>query len=382
MTDFVPAEAFPPGEILNDELDERGWTQREFADLTGLAPRLISEIIAGKRSLTPEAAIRFSAALGTSAQFWMNLDTAYRLYELRRTDSAPVSIAREARLREVFPVRELLRRGWVKSSDDLNILEARLLRFYGQQTIDDERVFACAARRTDETKSATLLQEAWLYRVKQVAEGIHVGPYSEAALREALGTLAALRSAPEEARHVPRILTECGIRYAIVEPIPGSKIDGVCFWLGEAQDMPVIGMSMRIDRIDNFWFVLRHEIEHVLRGDGRQEAIVDTELCDPAEKAPDDRPEEIAANRAAADFCVPTAELDDFLARVGPAVPEERIIFFAERLGIHPGLAVGQIQWRLKRYNFLRKFLVRMREIVIPAAMTDGYGRQLIEAAD
>lgn len=381
MTDFVPAEAFPPGEFLEDELNERGWTQKEFADLTGLPPRLVSEIIAGKRGITPEAAIRFSAALGTSAQFWMNLDTAYRLHELRRTDPAPERIAKEAHLRERFPVREIVKRGWVKESKDADTLEARVLRFYGQETVDEQRVFAFAVKRGEDSNSTALLQEAWLYRVKQVAEGIHVGRYSEAALREAVGKLSVLRSAPEEARHVPRILAECGIRFAIVEPIPGSKIDGVCFWLDDGEK-PVIGMSMRIDRIDNFWFVLRHEIEHVLRGDGKVEAVVDSELCDVPGKLPEERPEEIAASKTAADFCVSVAELDNFMARVGPAVTEERIILFAERLGVHPGLVVGQVQWRLERFNFLRKYLVKVREIVLPGAMTDGYGRQLIEALD
>ena len=48
------------------------------------------------------------------------------------------------------------------------------------------------------------------------------------------------------------------------EALPSSKIDGVCLWLD--QHSPVIGMSLRFDRIDNFWFVLGHEIEHALKG--------------------------------------------------------------------------------------------------------------------
>lgn len=53
----------------------------------------------------------------------------------------------------------------------------------------------------------------------------------------------------------------------------------------------VIGMSMRIDRIDNFCFVLRHEIEHILRGDGKVEAIVDSELCEATGNARDLSPD-------------------------------------------------------------------------------------------
>ena len=376
MADFVPAEAFPPGEFLKDELEERGWTQDEFARLIGRPPRLVSEIIGGKRGITPEVAIRFSAALGTSAQFWMNLETAYRLYELSRSDPAPERIAREAALRETFPVREMVKRGWVKESADAAVLEARVFRFYGGiKSVSEARQFPYAARRTGRGTSLSPVQEAWLYRVKQIAEGTAAGPYVERALRELPDRLSALRSAPEEARQVPRLLAKCGVRFVVVEPMPASKIDGACFWLSEHK--PVIGMSLRVDRIDNFWFVLRHEIEHLLRRDGG--VIIDSELYDVA-RAPEPSPEEVAANSAASEFAVPAAELDLFLARVGPAMSEERVVQFAERLGVHPGLVVGQLQWRLQRFNFLRKYLVRVRDIVIPEAMTDGYGSQLLEA--
>lgn len=381
MTDFVPAEAFPPGEFLRDELEERGWTQEEFARIIGRPAPLVSEIIRNKRGIAPEIARLIGEALGTSAQFWMNLDTAYRLYELNRTESPPARVAQEARLREAFPVREMVKRGWVKDSDDPAVLRSRVLRFYDVGSEEDERLFAHAARRSGaHTAPLSPLQEAWLYRVKQIAEGIHVSAYSKPTLIDGLTRLSVLRSAAEEARHVPRVLAECGIRFIIVEPMPASKIDGVCFWLGD--DKPVIGMSLRIDRIDNFWFVLRHELEHVLRGDGKAAAIIDSELCDVLDKVPDAAPEEVAANKAAAEFCVPADELNNFLARVGAAVPEERVVLFAERIGTHPGIVVGQIQWRLQRFNLLRKYLVRVRDLVVPSAMTDGYGRQLLEAME
>ena len=74
------------------------------------------------------------------------------------------------------------------------------------------------------------------------------------------------------------ILAESGVRFVIVEALPQAKIDGVCFWLDK--QAPVIGLSMRYNRIDNFWFVLRHEIEHVLKGHGRDapEGMIDAEL--------------------------------------------------------------------------------------------------------
>ena len=69
MSDSIVAEAFHPGEHLLDELEARGWTQTEFAEIIGRPVRLVHEIIAGKKRITPETAKELGAALGTSAQF-------------------------------------------------------------------------------------------------------------------------------------------------------------------------------------------------------------------------------------------------------------------------------------------------------------------------
>lgn len=74
-----PAEVFPPGEILRDELEERGWTQTDLAEIIGRPVGLVNEIIKGKRGISPETAREFSAAFGTSPEFWMNLDAIYQL---------------------------------------------------------------------------------------------------------------------------------------------------------------------------------------------------------------------------------------------------------------------------------------------------------------
>lgn len=76
MEERRPAEVFHPGEHLLDELNARGWTQTEFAEIVGRSVRLVNEIIKGKRGITPETARGFAAALGTSPEFWLNLDSA------------------------------------------------------------------------------------------------------------------------------------------------------------------------------------------------------------------------------------------------------------------------------------------------------------------
>jgi len=64
MRDRVPAEAFPPGEFLKDELEARGWTQEEFAAIIGRPTTLVNQIVLGKRAITPEAAAEIGQELG------------------------------------------------------------------------------------------------------------------------------------------------------------------------------------------------------------------------------------------------------------------------------------------------------------------------------
>src|SRR5436190_13395187 len=105
-TTYSPAEVFPPGEYLRDELDERGWTVTEFAEIIGRPVQAVSEILNGKKEITTETACTLSDALGTTPELWLNLQTTYRLYEQRRKSAPlqPSPVARRARLRSLVPL--------------------------------------------------------------------------------------------------------------------------------------------------------------------------------------------------------------------------------------------------------------------------------------
>jgi HTH-type transcriptional regulator/antitoxin HigA len=156
----------------------------------------------------------------------------------------------------------------------------------------------------------------------------------------------------------------------VAEGLPGGLIDGVCFWLGPST--PVIGMSMRFDRIDNFWFVLRHECAHVAHGHGKSHVIVDEDI---EEKSllPNNEEERIA-NAEAAEFCVPSEQMRSFYLRKNPFFSESDVLAFSKRMNIHPGLAVGQLQRMANRYDLLRKHLVRVRTHLAGSMMMDGWG--------
>ncbi len=73
-----PYHPIQPGEILKEELDARGWTLGDFAEITGKPLQAINAIIAGMKAITPETAILFSEAFETSPEFWLNLEDSYR----------------------------------------------------------------------------------------------------------------------------------------------------------------------------------------------------------------------------------------------------------------------------------------------------------------
>ena len=176
---------------------------------------------------------------------------------------------------------------------------------------------AHAAKKTGyEERSVPPVQLAWLFRVRQMRQVSRCSEVFTTRLSNAVARMREMLIAPEEARHVPQLLSECGVRFVAVEVLPSSKIDEVCFWLD--QHSPVIGMSLRFDRIDNFWFVLRHEIEHVLRGHGKvaPEGMIDAELQGDHAGTGDTVPEEErVANLAASDFCVARDKMNSFIAR-------------------------------------------------------------------
>jgi HTH-type transcriptional regulator / antitoxin HigA len=361
----VPAEVFPPGEFLADELEARGWTQTQFAEIIKRPQKLVNDIVLSKRAITPETATDFAAALGTSAQFWMNLESAWQLSKVPPRDEV---ITRIAALHTRFPIREMTKRGWLTPTDSAEELEKQVFAYFNIKAANDEIEFRHAARRNYKS-DVTANQWAWILRVSQLASSMHVPQFSEAALRAKLPEIERLMTEPEEIRHVPRILMECGVRLVIVEPIPGSEIQGVCFWMNDNK-APVIGLTLKGDQIDKFWFDLWHEIEHILNGDGKDGLLLDD--FDASKPATDDI--EKQADLRASEHCVQQRAMRDFILRHTPMFSEKNVIGFAKIMKRHPGIIAGQIQRHMQRWDLFKKHQPRIRQILTQTALTDGYG--------
>lgn len=365
-----------PGEFIRDELEARGWAQRDLAYILGVKEQAINPIMSGKRGISPDMARSLSKAFDISAEYFLNMQKSYELSLAREADPA---IERRAKLQSVYPIREMIRRSWFEDTQDVSLLEAQVMRLFQTNSLDQVPCLAYNARKGGDYSDTTPLELAWLFRVKQIAGEMVVSAYSERKLRNALDDFERFLVDAEEIRHIPRLMAEAGIRFVIVETLPNANIDGVCFWLDGKS--PVIGMTCRHDRIDNFWFVLRHEIEHLLNRDGQAEQLssdmVDVDLDPEAKDLPE---EEMRANKAASQFCADQDALDSFLIRKYPYMSEKDTLGLARRLQRHPGIVIGQLQFKMaaeykvNKYGWLAKHKVRIRQFLQGTAAIDGWG--------
>lgn len=363
LEDYV---ADPPGVFIRHELDHRQWSQRDLAYILGMAEAQLSRILSGTHAITPDMAKQLGDAFGVSPEFFANLQ---KLYDLSRAKEPDPAIRKRAALQGTVPLREMIRRGWIEDGAP-SLLHLQVSRFF--ESSDLESVFSpgFAAKRTSYEQD-TPSQLAWLFRVRQLARSQPVAQFSPDGVLAAIARLKPLMIDVDAIKEVPGILGEAGIRLVFVEVLPNAKIDGVCTWLSD--DEPVVGMSLRHDRLDNFWFVLRHELEHVIRGDGKVRAIID-DFDGEDHKSGNLPPEELVANEAAANFCVRDDKISSFIERKFPYISERDVVSFAAVSEVHPAIVVGQIQKRLDRYNFLRKYLVQVRKHLPDSAVIDGWG--------
>ncbi|CAD0339751.1 hypothetical protein CFBP498_26780 [Xanthomonas hortorum pv. vitians] len=361
-----------PGQLVTTLLKNKGWTKRTLAIVLAVDESVITRIASDKRPITADLALALEELFQVPAERFLSLQKDYDLALARIAFQPSSARAMRAEIFGSLPIAEMIKRGWlsVDNQRDVAAVEAEVARFFDVKSVSDIAFMSHAAKRTQVGINATPSQLAWIHRVRSIASEMLVPKYSAASGKLAIERLKPLLRSAEEGRKVPRILAEAGIRFVVVETLPSAKIDGVCTWL--ADDAPVVGMSMRFDRIDNFWFVLRHELEHVLRGDGKHSPVLDVEMDGRTDASVAD--EERAANLAAASFAVPPDKLAGFIARKSPLFSERDIVGFAALMGVHPGLVAGQLQHATGKYDRFRSHLEKIRSIVLPGASTDGWG--------
>lgn len=358
-----PARPVPPGRILRQELDERGWTQRDLAAILGRPEQMVSEIINGTKQITPETSLELAQAFGVSPEFWYNLEANYRL-ELAKRQDRDDTISRRSRLYDAFPLQEMARRGWLKLSEPADALEAEVSRFLGFDlaTLPEAVTVAARFRCSTAREPAAYAQLAWLCRAEQLARQQTVATWKPEHVQPLIAELTALTARAEDIVGVPQVLANRGVRCVFLRHLGKTYLDGAAFYVdGE----PCVALTLRYDRIDSFWFTLLHEVGHLAEGGGTSHLDI---LEDSQGKNGGSEPgkEEIDSHEAQADqlasqWLIAPDALQSFVASTHPYFSKARIEAFAASQGRHPGIVLGRLQRAgLVPYKNLRGLLVKV----------------------
>jgi HTH-type transcriptional regulator/antitoxin HigA len=332
MSDSL-AEVFPAGDFLAEELEARSWTQAEFAEIIGRPAQFVSEIIAGKKEITRESATQFAAALGTSAEFWLNLQDRYHLWRQSHDDQVLElleDVRLRARLKELAPVAVLRKRGFI-TGDTPKQQEAELKNIFEIDSIYDDPPILVAARRARPDDNISSTQGAWIACVRLRAKTIRTGAFSRDGLYDLARRLSRLVKSPEDFVRLPRLFAEVGVRLVYVEAFPSSRMDGCSFLLDD--NSPVIGISGRGKRLDKVLFTLLHEVAHILLDHLKQRRYIidDEELPTLGLEEP--------TNKLAAKLALPRP-----LPRLPERVSLGWVRAVSEEQGIHPIVLIGRLQ--------------------------------------
>ena len=328
------AEAFPAGEFLADELEARGWTQTEFAEILGRPAQFVSEIVSGKKEITRESAVQIAAALGTSAEYWLNLQNSYLLWAQRKDERVQhqlEGVRVRARLQELAPISMLEKRGLIRGGS-LSEQRKDLEELFEVADIFDEPALLIAARRANHDEPVVNTQLAWAACARRLADDVKVAKYSVKGLAAVCAKLSRMAQTPQGFRDFPAAFSEVGVRLVYLEALPSSKIDGCS--LSHRDGGPVICISGRGKRLDKVLYTILHEAAHIYRGHLEKEPYI----VDDQERRPTLGLEH-EADEVASDWVLPSP-----LPRVPDRVTSQWIDSEADAMGIHPIVLIGRLQ--------------------------------------
>ena len=308
----------------------------------------VSEVLSGKRAITMPMARALHQHLGIPAEVL--------LHEPDVALDDPLADLNWNR----FPVKNMAKLGWIRDGPNLvkraeTIIRRLIDRAGGPDT-------ACAAlyRKNDHMRANAKVDayalQAWCWQV--LATGNKNPPQTEYVagtvtpqfLREVV-QLSWFENGPRLAREV---LAKHGIALVIVSHLPRTYLDGAALRLKDSQ--PVVGLTLRYDRIDNFWFCLLHELAHVGRhlDNNQGNAFVDDQTLRGVEGRRED-PRETQADEWATEALVPQAAWEASAAREHPT--PMAVMNLAHALQVHPAIIAGKIRYEQQNYRLLSQFV-------------------------
>lgn len=331
-----------PVEAVRFRMLEQGLRQTDLVPYFGTRSR-VSEFLSRQRPLTVGMIRQLSIGLGIPADVLVQDSTADVSNDEAQEDELDWA---------KFPIKEMIKKGWIQiEKNRLDSAKAiDIVRAYVEKAMGGARM-GVFARRTIKgdafTPDAIYSLRAWQARVLQrsvepqyCANGkFKLENLNEYFFKELI-SLSPLDDGPVRAVN---FLRDAGIAVVIEEHLSKTKLDGAAMLSGSG--VPVIGLTLRFDRIDNFWFTLLHECAHVWKhlnrpGDVILDRLVDAEGTDAVEKE---------ANRIARDSFISRSHWRSASVRQYPT--KEGIVKFAQEQGIHPAIVAGRIQRETENYT-------------------------------
>ncbi len=322
-----------PIEALRFRMEQHGLSQRDLVQYIGSRSK-VSEVLSGKRALTLPMIRALHAGLGIPATSLLQASVPDTLL------GAPVEWNR-------FPTGEMLRRGWIKTL--AHGAEAAVREFL--RPLNSQAIAAVLYRRTLKVRSARSMDHYALYawtarvimRASQDSISRHCMP--QTVTPDFLRAVARLSAAPDGPRAVCTFLRSEGISVVIEPQLPRTRLDAAAILIEPSR--PVIGLTLRHDRLDNFWFCLLHELVHIARHleSGRSYFYDDLDSGD------QDDPLEHEADGLASEALIPADAW-----RSSPAsrlYSPEAVLHLAKQLQISPAIAAGRIRHESKRFRIL-----------------------------
>jgi len=245
-----------------------------------------------------------------------------------------------------FPLQEMSARGWIKGTlKSLREFFAQLPSEARAEVLCRQSFHIRSARKMD-----TYALRAWAARIIIESKRLKLAKFTkDSVTTDFLATVAQLSVLPEGPIAARDFLSQHGIPLIIEPHLPHTYIDGAAILL--IKDRPIIGMTLRHDRLDNFWFTLLHELAHVaLHFDTAEGQFIDD--LDVESK---NDPKEREADAFAGDTLIPIQAWKKSPASVYRS--PEAAAHLAKQLGIHPAIVAGRIRHNWKAYRLLNNLV-------------------------
>lgn len=358
LADFAPDWIVTPGDTISDLLEERGWTQTELAQRLGCTPKHIHLLLKGTASITQDTALKLEKVLGSTARFWMGLETQYREQLARQSELT--AFEKDTPWLKEIPLNDMLKFGWVQKLDNKVLQVVECLKYFAVSSVTGWRnqyQHPVAAYRASEklTKKPAAVS-TWLRQGERLADDIHCELFDKAKFTTTLQQIRALTTECEPASFLPKLQTLCaqaGVAVVIAPAPQGCPVSGATKWL--SPDKALIILSVRGKSDDKLWFTFFHEAAHLLKH-GKLLTFLDILGEDGLNPE-----EEEEANNFARDFLLSSGAYRAFIGSYkGNQLNMQTVRIFAKEQGVAPGIVVGRLQFeKLLPYNHLNALKVK-----------------------